>query len=236
MKTMNKLLSALFVLVTLISTSCLKNNDPGPYVPKAALKIVNAYTNADALVFTVDNNYITPPNVPIRYNEYTSNVALIFPGNKNFKAYSVDNKLVSDTTITLRDSTYYTSFVFGNGEKAKNIITTDVSLGNINTNVALRFLHLASNLGNVNVYLDNTTSTPIYPNVAPEVLSANNTAANTAFKAQTSGKRKVIITDMNNTPIIEREHDFIQSRYYSIIISGDNNSTSKPIYLGIIQQ
>lgn len=236
MKTINKLLPALFLLVILISTSCLKNNDPGPYIPKAALKMVNAYTDAEALIFTADNNYITPANLPIRYNEYTTRVALLFPGNKNLKVYSQDNRLVSDTTITLRDSTYYTSFVFGNTQKAKNLITTDVSLGNIGANSAIRFFHLGSNLGNVNVYIDNTTSTPIYSNVTPEILNTSNTSTNSIFKAQNSGKHKIIITDTNNTPIIEREYELLQSRYYSIIISGDNNSNTKPIYLGVILQ
>lgn len=235
MKTLNKLIPILFVSLLFISTSCLKNNDPGPYVPKAALRMVNAYPNAEGLVFVEDNNYITSPTLPIKYNEYTTNLSLLFPGNKRIKVYNEQNKLVSDTTISLKDSTYYTSFVFGNTDKAKNLIATDVSLGNIGTNAALRFLHLANNIGNVSVFFDNE-ATAIYANIAPEVLNITNTSTGTTFKAHSSGKRKITVKDSNNTILIEREFDFLSNRYYSILLTGDKNSTTKPLYIGIIQQ
>lgn len=235
MKTINKFLSVLILFTILVTTSCLKDGEPAPNVPKAALRMVNAFSYAESIIFTQDNNYITPPNAPLKYSEYTNSLAFIFPGNKRLKIYDTQNKLVSDTTITLKDSTFYTSFVFGNTEKAKNLITTDVSLTNIGTNVAIRFLHLASNLANVNVHVGQI-GTPIYENRAPELLSTNTSISNAGFKAQKSGKQKIIITDTNNVVLIEREYDFIQSRYYSIILIGDNKSTTKPLYLGIINQ
>lgn len=235
MKTIKKLLPILFLGLILMSTSCLKDNDTVPNVPTAALRMVNAYSYAQSIVFTENNNYLTAPSIPLKYNEYTTNLALIFPGNKSIRVYDDLNKLVSDTTITLKDSTYYTSFVFGNTEKAKNLITTDVSLTDLGAKSALRFLHLASNLGNVNLYIDDIT-TPLYENRIPELLSENTNLSHTTFKAENSGKRKITITDINNNKLVEREHDFKQNRYYSIILTGDKNNTSKPLYIGIIQQ
>lgn len=217
-----------------MATSCLKDNDASPNLPKTALRLVNAYSYAESIVFADENNYITPPAVPLRYSEYTRDLAVLYPGNKRIKVYDNMNKLVSDTTLNLKDSSYYTSFVFGNTEKAKNLIAKDIALNNLGNNAGIRFLHLANNIGNVSVHFNTITNT-IYPNRAPELLSAAENP-NTLFTAETSGKQKIIITDANANILVEREHEFIKSHYYSIILIGDKNSTSKPLYLGIIQQ
>lgn len=235
MKTILKLLAIPFLFTILITTSCLKDDESAPYVPKAALRMINAYSNAEAIVFSTDNNYLTPLGNPLRYNEYTTSLALIYPGNRRIKVYSNDNALVSDTTINLKDSTYYSSFVFGNTPKAKNLITTDISIPNLDGNSAIRFLHLATNIGNVNVKFSTNTNN-IYENRSPEVLATAPTPANEIFKKENPGKRKITITDMNNNILVEREYDFLSSRYYTIILTGDKNSSSKPLYLGIIQQ
>lgn len=235
MKTTNKLLPILFLAITLITTSCLKNDNASPDVPRAALRIVNAYTNAESIVFTEDNNYITSPGQPLRYNEYTTNLALLYPGNKRIRVYDNQNVEISDVTINLKDSTYYTSFVFGNSAEAKNLITTDVSLTNLGTNSAIRFLHLANNIANVNVYF-NEINNAIYENRQQELSTSTIQLGTTSFKAHTSGKQKVIITDLEKNKLIEREYDFVAGRYYSILLTGDKNSTTKPLYIGIILQ
>jgi len=236
MKKINKLIPILFLLTVLVATSCLKDDNTSPNVPKAALRMVNAYTNSDAIIFADEHNYITPPNSPLRYNEYTNALALFYPGNRRIKVFTYNNKLVSDTTVNLKDSTYYTSFVFGNTDKAKNLIATDNLIKDLGTKAAFRFLHLASNVGNVNVYLDNTTGTPIYSNRAQEEVSGTVENTHTAFTPQVTGKHKVIITDAANTVLVEREYEFREKGYYSILLNGDKNSTTKPLYLGIIKQ
>lgn len=235
MKKIHKLIPVLFLLTVFVATSCLKDDNTNPNVPVAALRMVNAYTHSDAIVFTDEHNYITPPNSPLGYNEYTRTLALFYPGNRRIKVYAYNNKLISDTTVTLKDSTYYTSFVFGDTDKAKNLIATDNSIADLGTKAAFRFLHLASNIGNVNVYI-NSTNNPIYSNRAPEVVTGTAANQNTVFAPQASGKQNVIITDTNNNILIQREYDFSQKGYYSILLSGDKKSTTKPLYLGIIKQ
>lgn len=231
MKKLIKLIPLLFI-TTLMATSCLKDNETAPYIPRAALKMVNAYSNAQSLVFADENNYLTP--IPIKYSEYMLDPALLYPGNRRIKVYSNENKMISDTTLNLKDSTYYTSFIFGNTEKAKNLITKEIALANIDGNSAIRFLHLASNLGPVAVHF-NTLDNVVYSNRALESTTLVDNPS-TLYKAQTSGKQKIIITDATNNVLIEREYEFLKSRYYSIILIGDKNSTATPLYLGIVQQ
>lgn len=237
MKTFNKVLPLLFLVAVLLTTACSKNDSAPQYLPQAALRMVNAYSASESILFTENNNYLNSPYAPLKYSEYTSNLALLFPGNKRLRVYNNENEVISDTTVNLKDSTYYTSFVFGNTSEAKNLIATDIRLTNLNNeNIGLRFLHLASNLENVNVYFDKI-ETPIYQNRAPEqILIPNGSNSSTLFKEQAKGKKKIIITDQNQNLILEKEYDFNHSGYYSIVLIGDKNSTTKPLYIGIIKQ
>lgn len=230
------ILSFLLLSFTIfLTTSCFKDDDTVPIIPKAGLRMVNAFTDAPSIYFTVDGQYLTNPYLPINYREYTQNLVFLYPGNRALKVFNNGNNLISDTTLNLRDSVYYTSFIFGTSTNTFNLITEDKSISNLSDKSAVRFLHLANNLANVNVYLDNIGN-DLYTDRAPETISTQNVANIEVFSQQDPGNRKIIITDLNDVVLIEREYRFVKEGYYSIILIGDHNSTDTPLYLGVVQQ
>lgn len=229
------LLTSLFLIFALAISSCSKDDSKPFRIPTTALQMVNAYTYSPAIVFTQNNDFITPYGAALKYNEYMPNPRFLSPGNKRIRVYGNGDLLVSDTTVNLLDSAYYTSFVYGNTATAKNLITKNVSINDLGSKVAVRFLHLASNQGSVNVYL-NDLNTLIYQNRTQEIAVGNSEGPNTVYIPQTAGKHKIIITDNSSNTLVEREFDLTQSNYYSILLTGDKNDTSKPLYLGVTQQ
>lgn len=232
-----KTIKLFFIALLSVSflSGCLKDNDDMNNIPRAVLTLVNAYTPAPYITQMADNNYLTTDYDRLEYNKYSSLPKTLFTGNRKIKTISPENNVLVDTVYTFRDSSYYTSFVFGSAQAPKQIITEDKSVDNLGNKSALRFFHLANNTAKVNVYL-NSKETPIYSNRSIEDVLAGENLAHANFVAQNSGKTNIIITDENNNTLIERTVDFAAGRYYSIMLTGDKNSTEKPLYIGVVPQ
>lgn len=234
MKKLNKLLICLSLLGSLLITSCLKDNDTNPDIPHATMRLVNAYTGSESLVFTDGTNYLSDPYYPLKYNTYTINPIYLFPGNRQIKVYDQNKNLIVESTVELKDSTSFTSFVFGKKEDAKNLITIDKGIKDLGNKSGIRFFHLANDLENVKVYF-NSLEELIYPDVAPVLENYANELYD--FTPQLAGKHKIIVTDMENNNLIEREFTFNKGAYYSIILTGNRDSSNnKPLYIGVVQQ
>lgn len=225
--------------VALLSVSflsgCLKDNDDINNIPRSVLTLVNAYSPAPYITQMADNNYLTTGYNPLEYNTYSAIPQSLFTGNRKIKTLSPNNQILIDTVYTFRDSTYYTSFVYGTAELPKQIISEDKSVEQLNDKSALRFFHLANNTGKVNVYL-NTKETAIYSAREIEDALIGENLEHAKFVAQANGKTNIIITDAENNTLIERTVDLAAGRYYSIILTGDINSIEKPLYLGVVAQ
>lgn len=231
-----KLFFAALLGISFLS-SCLKDSDNIDDVPRAALTLVNAYTPAEAIIQMADNNYLTSAYAPLTYNSYTpaEQIKFLFTGNRKIKTLSSDNKVLVDTVFTFNDKTFYTSFVYGTADKAKQIITEDKVLDNLGNKAGIRFFHLANNIGKVNVYV-NTKDTPIYSGRANEEALIGENLKHQDFVAQSSGSTNIIITDESNNTLVERRVDLAEGRYFTILLTGDKNSTDKPLYVGFIKQ
>lgn len=236
MKKVNNFLPFLFLLSILFLTGCSKDDGPSPAIPQSIVQFVNAYTNTDAVFITNDyGTIVTPDYRPLFFRNFTIPV-LFYPGNRTINVINFSNeKLVSQTTIGLKDSTYYTSFVYGNTEKANNLFVVNAPIKDLDkSKSASRFMHLASNLGPVNVYLNNT-ETPLFTNRSAETTSGLSEAPHTFFTAQTAGKFDIIVTNASNEEILKKEHVFEPNHYYSLILVGDKDSESKGLYLGVVK-
>lgn len=218
-----------------VLSGCLKDNDDINNIPRATLTMVNAYTASPYIMHMADNNYLQSPYNPLQYNTFGMPPSYLYTGNRKIKTISSDSKTLVDTVYTFKDSSYYTSFVYGTLEKPKQIIAEDREVENLNTKSALRFFHLANNTTKVNVYL-NSKDTPIYQDRAIEDVLTGESLTHTTFVAQNSGQTNIIITDENNNTLVERSVDLAAGRYYSIILTGDKNSTKTPLYIGVVKQ
>ncbi|ERJ57537.1 DUF4397 domain-containing protein [Sphingobacterium paucimobilis] len=235
MKTQTIKLFFIALLSVSVLSGCLKDNDNINDLPRAFLLMVNAYTPSPSVIHVVDNNNLQSWHDPLKYSTYRPAPGYLYVGNRKIKTISPENKVLIDTVYTFKDKSTYTSFVFGTAEQPKQIITDDKAIENLGDKAALRFFHLANNTPKVNVYLD-SKETPIYSNREIESELTGENAKHANFTAQKSGKINIIITDENNNTLIEKSKDLVAGRYYSIILTGDKNSTEKPLYIGLIEQ
>lgn len=235
MKTKTIKLFFIALLSVWVLSGCLKDNDDINNIPRATLTMINAYTASPSIIHMADNNNLQTPHNPLKYNTYGVPPAYLYTGNRNLKTISAENKTLIDTVYTFKDSSYYSSFVFGTLEKPKQIIAEDKSVENLGTKSAIRFFHLANNTAKVNVYL-NSKDTPIYSGREIENVLTGQSLTHADFVAQNSGKNNIIVTDENNNTLIERSTDFVAGGYYSIILTGDKNSTETPLYIGVVRQ
>ncbi|WP_164108339.1 MULTISPECIES: DUF4397 domain-containing protein [Sphingobacterium] len=235
MKTNTIKLFFIALLSVSVLSGCLKDNDDINNIPRATLTMVNAYTPSPYIMHMADNNNLQSAYNPLQYNTYGVPPTFLYTGNRKIKTISAENKTLIDTVYTFKDSSYYTSFVYGTAEKPKQIIAEDKEVENLGSKSALRFFHLANNTGKVNVYI-NSKETPIYSNRAIEGVLTGENLAHATFVAQNSGKTNIIVTDESNNTLVERSVDLASGRYYSIILAGDKNSTERPLYLGVVAQ
>ncbi|MFD2555357.1 DUF4397 domain-containing protein [Sphingobacterium tabacisoli] len=235
MKTQTIKLFFIALLSVSVLSGCLKDNDDINNIPRASLYMVNAYTPSPSIFHMADDNYLQYRHNPLVYNSYSALPANLYVGNRKIKTFSSENKVLIDTVYTFKDRSAYTSFVFGTSEKPKQIIAEDQSIEDLANKTGLRFFHLANNTSKVNVYL-NSKETPIYKDRVVEDVLTGESLKNATFVAQNSGKTNIIITDENNNTLVERSENLESGRYYSIILTGDKNSTKTPLYLGVVKQ
>lgn len=231
MKLLNFKLVLTIVLGAVLMSSCLKDKDYEP-VPHAVFTMVNGYTGSKGLVYFADNNRVTNFYGYLPYKN-SENYKNLFIGNRRIRVVDEDQKAIIDTNYTFKDSTYYTSFVFGNAEETKHIITEDQSVDDLGNKAAVRFLHLSNITDEVSVYIG-SDSEPVFTGRVTE--SATSPEENHLFIARTTGKQNIIVKNAAGTTIIEREYDLKPGRYQSIILVGERDNTETPLYLGIAEQ
>lgn len=225
-----KLFVYLFGIIIIGSVgSCMKDDNDYDY-PQSVLTMVNGYVSASSVTYAADNNSIS--NLP--YKSY--NFAYLFPGSRRIRVIDNANEQLVDEIHTFKDSTYYTSFTYGWQEDVKHFIVEDQLLTDLGDQMGLRFLHLSPSEGNINVYIDDT-STLLYGDRGYEGDESTEEAVNhLTFEAQESGTRTIIITDENNETLAQREYSFEKGAHYSIILIGDSNSLAMPLYIGVVSQ
>lgn len=211
--------------------SCLKDKDT--IYPQAFLTMVNGYVSTPSVMYSADNNNIHTNYNPLLYKGY--NFTYLFPGSRRIRIFSPTNTTLADDTYSFRDSTYYTSFVYGTAENVSHFIVEDKLIQNIHNRSAVRFYHLSPSEGSLNVYLDDTGN-PLRENIhyATEAALAQSDIAE--FVAIESGTHTIIVQNDEHETLITREFKFEKGIHYSIILIGESNSETTPLYIGVVTQ
>lgn len=227
------LFSALIVSVLFLG-SCLKDGDTAPQ-PHAVLTMVNGFPSTSPVGYALENNVLTP-GLGIDYRSYS--YVNIFPGTRRLLARQygrgVGASLV-DTVHTFRDSSFYTSFLYGDVDDVKHLLIEDQPLEELGSESGFRFLHLGANVGAVTVYFDSTDE-PIFSNRQLENSLDSDESDDYDFIAQPSGTTKVIVRGEDGETLVEREYDFMEGYQYSLILIGNADSEDFPLYLGVVRQ
>ncbi|WP_333802506.1 DUF4397 domain-containing protein, partial [Sphingobacterium multivorum] len=157
-------------LAAFFLTSCLKDNDDQP-IPAALLTMVNGYTDANAVIYFADGGPLQNPNYPLGFKSYAQ--IGLFTGARRIAVSAEYNTKLTDTTVTIKDSTIYTSFLFGTKAKPVQVITTDRINKDIkNTESGLRFFNLAEGTDLVTLKIGDQASPSEWTNRAQETQNS----------------------------------------------------------------
>src|SRR5690606_7180579 len=152
-----------------------------------------------------DNNAIQYSYNPLIYQRY--DFVNIFPGSRRIRVYTDNNQQLVDENYTFKDSTYYTSLIYGWQDDVQHLIREDKLLANLSDQAGVRFLHLSPSEDNVNVYLNNK-ETLLFGDRIYEGENEEEENEHILFTPQTSGKHTIIITDDEDETLVQREYTF----------------------------
>lgn len=241
-----KKLSLQFCFLLLISTftfsSCLKDNDDGPWnnPPAGVMYFVNSYPDATSgLIYRLDGSVIGNPQtgepMVLKYQIF-SGAQLLHPGNRKLTITSYDDNqsVLIDTTLTIKVDSGYTSFVYGTEEQPIFAMTQDKVIENLaQTASGIRFLNLGNGIGGINLLIEGEDE-PLYSNRSIETGSS--VVTHQAFKAQTSGTYTFKVTDAQGNELARREgRELKRGYYYTIMLTGKANDEDTPLYIGVVE-
>ena len=221
---MNKNIFKLFFILTLgtyFMSSCLKDdlNEYNDYPPQAGFSMINAYSGSDFVIHKADNNFIQTMNEPLRFKEI--NFVYLYPGNRKIQTINKENKILMDSTFSIKNGSLYTSFLFTkSGNKLGQHLVSDTLVDNLASNSAIRFLNFAFDKNNIDVYLDDT-----------QIIENRNFDGNAVvfdhfkFISQPSGVNKITVKDANQSILAEKELTFSAGIHYTLLLiksSGEN--------------
>jgi hypothetical protein len=212
MNTYNIKLFFLTVISSFILTGCLKDDLNSPNVPQAGFTMINVYTGANSIIHKADNNFIQTMNNPLPFKGI--NFVYLYPGNRKIQTIDPSNKILIDSTYAIKDSLLYTSIVFDKADnKVGQRVVSDTLLNNLSTNAAFRFVNLASDMINVDLYIGDT-----------EVITNRSYDGNTLvtsnykFVSQSSGNKKIIIKNNANETLAEKDLNMLAGMHYSFVL------------------
>lgn len=226
------------VLVGGLTFSACNDDDDYGRMPTAYVNFVNAYAGADALGIKLDNNSVDR-GASLAYGKFIPYLyGQAYLGTRRFSAGIPNTSTpIVDSTLTLRDSMFYTSFVYGYQDTVSSILVEDKNPADYDSSRPyIRFFNLSENTPSVKVNLiQNGTPTTVF-NDRP-VDEQSSATANAGFVATTEGSYTIQVTDMNGTQLALRDEAATLSagRLYTIITRGINGDSQKPLVIGIFE-
>lgn len=231
----NYFILLMMVFVGGLTFTACNDDDDYVYYPQATAQFVNAYPHAQALGLKLDGATINregsmPYGTYLRYFPYGV-------GTGKFSAgVSGTDEAIVDSTITFKDSTSYTSIVYGTKEEATSILVEDRRPSDFDQGKAyVRFFNVADNTVPVDVNLiNNTQTTEIFTNRGYD--NQTSATANQGFKSVSSGIYTIQFTDVNGTEIAKRTEtaELKQGGFYTIIARGIRGATQNPLEVGFV--
>lgn len=235
MKRLKFILLSTVIVGALFLGSCLKD-DGTEYPVGAGLTMVNAFSSSAPVAYRLENRWLTS-GMGLDYRVYAQ-VFDIFPGTRRLLAQQYgDGATLVDTVYTFKDSTFYSSFLYRGVEEdeIRHLIMEDHSLELAGEESGVRFLHVASEVGSVNVYFD-TTEEPVFADRSLEQGAEGEEHDRYDFIASGSGTKKIIVTGDGGEVLVERDYEFGNGYVYSIMLMGSADSEEYPLYIGVVSQ
>lgn len=228
------LLTAFVACITLFG-SCLKGEDPEP-VAAGGMTFINSFIEAQGLYYLIDRNPIQ--NVyPLAYGQpgYANFYAR---ADRRFEVYSSyeDARLV-DTLISVQDSMYYSSFLYGTHDDPRHFIANDRIPEGTNDPAAIaavRFYNLANTSKRVTLRIGDAE--PISAFVDRPLETTVTGKEGEKFIPTATGEFNVYVVDEDGETIVTRQGtvQFVPGTYTSIFLMGDERDASS-FYVGVLR-
>ncbi|WP_166334011.1 DUF4397 domain-containing protein [Sphingobacterium chungjuense] len=219
MKNTVKLLFILSVIV--LFNSCMK--DDNVRQPFAVMTIINAYAEEPRLTFALDrNNFHTGDYSTAR----SYDIAI---GNRQFSFRGAAAQNLVDTTFKIEPYTYYSSFAFGTAAAPKVILTKDSVLQDLGAAAAVRLLHLANNVGSVQVYQGDEAIEDIAPRGQE---TATSVAESQIFVPLKAGSYTYSVRDQSGNVLATSQNIDLRAGFHrTLILLGTQGNTANPLRL-----
>ena len=236
MKRLN-LIVALVASVALFG-SCLRGGDPQPQ-RIGGTTFVNAFIEATGVYCSIDRS-TTPSLIPLQYRSYGPNPpAYALPGEeRRLEIYSADedNRLV-DTAITVQDSVYYSSVIFGTHDAPRHFITEDRIPEGVEDPAAIaavRFYNLANTDRRVTLHIGDLEPVAPFTNRPTETPQSGKDGE--GFIPVATGTYTVAVVDEAGETVAVRDNaiDLSAGSYVSIFLTGDERDP-ETFYVGRVR-
>ncbi|WP_345230430.1 DUF4397 domain-containing protein [Olivibacter ginsenosidimutans] len=239
MKLKKNLVLLMTVLVGSLAFSACNDNDDGgyTYVPQSVFQIINAYPHADeGLGFALGQQKINLDG-PLKYGEKTVYIGPIVPNQYDYTAgISGTDTPILDTTITLKDSTYHTSIIYGPEGSPNSIFVDDKQPSDFDQSKAnVRFFNVADNTVPLDVNLIGSGE-PINVITGRGADNQSTAKQNQVFKPVATGVYTIQFTDESGEEVAKKQETVTLNAggYYTIIARGIKGNTNKPLTVGFV--
>lgn len=229
-----------FVASVVLLGSCLRESDPQPQLV-GGTTFINTFIEANGGVsYFVDRNMIQGLN-PLPYRSYGPQWPVyLYPGeDRRLEIYSTyeDARLV-DTALTVQDSVYYSSIVYGTHDEPRHFITEDrvpEGVDDPTAIAAVRFYNLANTERRMTLHIGDIEPVAAFgdrPIETPETGKEGE-----EFIPVTTGTYTVSVVDENGETVATRQGtlDLPAGSYTSIFLTGDERDP-ETFYVGMVRQ
>lgn len=223
--------------VALLS-SCLKDEDVQP-IPAAGLTMVNSFIESQSVIYGIDGRAIQNNFSPLTYRHYGF-IEVYARSNRRLEVYASGNQnqiQLVDTTFAVRDSVFYSSFVYGTGNMPQHFLTEDrVPAGTTDPTAiaAVRFFNLANTPHRVTLKIGETDPVPAFGNRPTETPQSGK--AGEDFVVVPTGTYEVTVEDEDGTTLASRTGIALSAGSYTTIFLTGAEATPGSYYVGVARQ
>lgn len=225
-----------FVAGVLLLSSCLKDDDVQP-TPVAGLTMVNGFIPSEAVIYGMDGRAIQNSYNPLFYRTYGyTNLYVGASRRMEIYAYGAQNAL-ADTTFETKDSTYYTSFIYGTADAPLHFITEDHipdGVADPAAIAAVRFYNLANTVYQITLKIGDTEVIPAFqdrPTETPETGKADEN-----FVEVPKGTYTLTVENEDGEVVATREGIELPAGSYTTIFLTGDESIDNSYYVAVVRQ
>lgn len=225
---------------TLLFSNCLKDNKTTP-IPIGGILLVNAYSDANSLMFYAENNPITTQGLEFKHilRDTRGSYLSFLAGSRTLSIHSitdgqVEKEELTKTTFNVLEGFTYSAFAFGSKENAKISIVKDETILLKDGESGVRFFNLAEDIGAVTLSIEGKEGLDSWIDRRKE--NDETIKEYQDFESFDEGKYTLTIKDENGNILTIREGiSFKSGRYKTLFLTNNiDDKDADAYYIGVL--